>query len=219
MKKILSFIFSAGAISTVAIMGVVALFALFLSAVDFSNDRLAVRREVDKDVHRLGQKLAVQNLILVLPYMEKSERPDIVPRMAEWGELHYRARKIYDETRPWGEKEYPFEVLRMISQEYAFGIFHKKHPERSCVSAGEAYKEARLDPEWTWSIQGEELLNYLDRCGSEALNADSRKKLSEIRQCVELGKKKLEKFLEDGPPPKKAPAPIIPPPKKGDRQT
>lgn len=157
-------------------------------------------QKVDNEVHRLGQKLAKEGLWLSRPFMETEYKGHRMSKMDHWGELSYRADRIYDPRQPWKERESPTEVLNMVIREYALGVFYKGHPDVSGSSGSDAFKEAKRNPGWTWLVTGDSLLRELNCSDWEVNRARSWEELQDVQQRLEAKIQELEKHLEKGPP-------------------
>lgn len=184
------------------VVGLLAGLLWVLDGVAMSGSCLGMYNEVDLAVHRLGREIAEEALYLCRPVMIRSFREGVNHKAEQWGALEYRVGKIFDSSRPWADKESPMEILRIIRQEHAFGLFHKKNPERSMIGGFDAYEEARKDPDWVWVGEVQQKLHRLECLGSDALSATSRDQLRQIHEDVEDMRAEIEADLKKGPPSK-----------------
>lgn len=180
------------------IVGVVLGIAVTIAVLDvarFEGEAAGVRQKVDKNVHQLGERLAQEGLALSLPYMVTTYQGKTMSQEAEWRKLSAKADRIYSS----GE-ESPFEVLSMVSREYALGVFYKNHPDRSSADLLKARDEAWKDTGWAWLVTGSKLLYELEELGREVRRAHSQERLNDVHQRVEESIKFLKKHLEVRPP-------------------
>ncbi|MBI3337351.1 MAG: hypothetical protein HY005_01855 [Candidatus Staskawiczbacteria bacterium] len=183
---------------------VVAIIWWLMSELQVMDDRYATYKQVEAEVYILGQSLARQSLNMAEPYMAVSYNKGHINQAQKLGELKYRVEKIYDSNRSWSEKESPFMVLRMISEEHAFGLFYENNPAEALfevpANLPQVYNEARKNPRWAWAIEVEQKILKLEGLGSKVSGAGSIKELKKIRQEVESLVKGIDDVLKKGPP-------------------